>query len=99
MTVRALKTIPPAGRPRPSRPSTAFSPIAMAAPAASPISEAMRPIATASMSTERRTWRRLAPSARSRPFSLVRWATVMANVFKITKAPTSRATTAKMSRK
>jgi hypothetical protein len=58
----------------------------------------MMPTATASMSTEARTWRLLAPSARSKPFSLVRWATVMANVFRMMKAPTTRATTAKMSR-
>jgi hypothetical protein len=71
-------------------------PAATATPAASPISAAMRPTAAASISTEPRTWRLLAPSARNRPFSLVRWATVMAKVFKMMKAPTSTATTAKM---
>ena len=42
---------------------------------------------------------RLAPSARSRPFSRVRWATVIENVLKIMNAPTSNATKAKTSMK
>ena len=97
--VRAVNTIPPAGRPKPSPLSMAFRPMATATPAASPISDAMMPTTTASSSTEPSTCRLLAPSARIRPFSLVRCATVMENVLKIMKAPTSSATTAKISRK
>ena len=82
-TVLALTTRLPAGRVSPNADSSAFRPAATATPAASPSSAAMTPTARASMSTEARTWRRLAPSARSRPFSLVRWATVMANVFRM----------------
>ena len=55
------------------------------------------PTATASARTEPSTWRLLAPTALSKPFSLVRWATVIENVLKIMNAPTSRAMTAKMS--
>ena len=57
------------------------------------------PTVAASTSTPPRIWRLLAPSARSRPFSRVRCATVIENVLKIMKAPTSRATTAKISMK
>ena len=96
MTVLAVRTRLPAGRPNPNAPTSAFRPAASRTPAASPITAAMRPTAAASMSTEPRTWRLLAPRARNRPFSRVRWATVMAKVFKMMKAPTSRATTAKM---
>ena len=77
----------------------AFRPMATATPAASPITDAMMPTTTASSSTEPSTCRLLAPSARSRPFSRVRCATVIENVLKIMNAPTSSATTAKISRK
>ena len=42
-----------------------------------PISEATSPIRAASISTERSTWRRLAPSVRSIANSRIRWATVI----------------------
>ncbi len=64
-----------------------------------PSSDAMTPTTNASRSTDSRIWRRPAPSARSRPFSRVRWATVIENVLKIMKAPTSRATRANTSMK
>ena len=80
----------PSALSRPSRPA------AMAIPAASPMAEAMTPTATASAITEPSTWRLLAPSARSRPFSRVRCATVIENVLKIMNAPTSSAMIAKI---
>ncbi len=99
MAVRAAKTIPPEGMPNPSALSMAFRPIATPTPAASPISDAMMPTTTASSSTEPSTCRLLAPSARSSPFSRARCATVIENVLKIMNAPTSSATTAKISMK
>jgi hypothetical protein len=98
-TVRADRTRLPPGRAKPNTPSSALRPVATANPAASPSTAAMAPTATASTSTQPRTWRRLAPRARSRPFSWVRWATVMANVFMMMNPPTTRAITAKISRK
>ena len=60
-----------------------------------PAAEATSPTTTASASTEAMRWERLAPSARSRPSSRVRWATRIEKVLKMMKAPTSRATAAK----
>ena len=53
----------------------------------------------ASSSTDRATWRRLAPIARSRASSRLRWATRIEKVLTIRKAPTVRAMPAKTSRK
>ncbi len=53
----------------------------------------------ASPSTDAFTWRRLAPMARIRASSLVRWPTRMLKVLKIRNAPTNSATPAKTSRK
>ena len=53
---------------------------------------ASRPITTASVRTPARTWRRVAPTIRSSPNSLVRWATVIESELKIVKPPTSTAT-------
>ena len=91
ITVRAAKTMPPAGMSMLRAASRALSPAATATPTPRPTAEASSPTVTASASTEDRTWRRVAPSARSRPFSRVRWATVIENVLKIMNAPTSRA--------
>ena len=52
---------------------------------------------TASTSTERMTWRRLAPMARSRAISRVRWATMIENVLWMMNDPTKRAITANVS--
>jgi hypothetical protein len=70
--VRGWKASPPAGMPKPSASSSALRPAAMPSPAASPRKEARSPMTTASTSTDPSTWPRLAPSARSRPFSRVR---------------------------
>ena len=52
----------------------------------------------ASSSTEPSTWPRVAPMARSRASSRVRWATRMLKVFEMMNQPTNRAMTAKTSR-
>ena len=57
------------------------------------------PIATASIRTELRIWRREAPIVRSIPNSLTRWATVIENVLKIRKEPMKTAMKPKTSRK
>ena len=49
--------------------------------------------------TERMTWRRLAPMARSSASSRPRWATRMPKVLMMRKDPTKSATPAKTSRK
>ncbi len=50
----------------------------------------------ASVTTEPRIWRRLAPSVRSIANSRVRWATVIENVLKIKNAATNSETPAKI---
>ena len=67
-------------------------------PAASPMTEASRPMTTASISTEPITCRRLAPIARISASSRVRCATMIENVLRIRKMPTNSATPAKPSR-
>ena len=49
----------------------------------------------ASISTERKTWRRLAPTIRSRASSRVRWPTMIEKVLKMVKPPTNREMKAK----
>jgi hypothetical protein len=44
---------------------------------------------SASISTVRRTWRRVAPIARSAASSRLRWATTMAKVLAMISAPTN----------
>ncbi len=58
--------------------------------------DAIRPTANVSISTERSTCARDAPSTRSSANSLVRCATVTVKVLKIKKPPTSSATPAKI---
>src|SRR6266545_3286101 len=67
-------------------------------PAASPRTDASRPITTASTSTEPIICRRLAPIARMSASSRVRCATMIENVLRIRKMPTNSATAAKPSR-
>jgi hypothetical protein len=97
MIVPAVNTTPPAGTSKPKADNNAFSPAETSTPAPIPISDAMIPTANASRRTDVRIWRRLAPSARNNAFSRVRWATVMKNVLKMMKPPTSKAMTANTS--
>ncbi len=57
------------------------------------------PTTSASPSTDALTWRREAPSARSRASSRLRWATRIEKVFTIRNVPTTMATAANTSRK
>ncbi len=66
-------------------------------PASMPSTAPTTPTASASPVTSSRTWRRLAPSARSSANSRWRWATVIENVLKIRNAPTKVAIPAKIS--
>ncbi len=86
------------GRSMPAPPSRAPSPLAARTPSARPVSEATVPTASASTSTERSTWPRLAPSARSRASSRVRCATRIEKVFQMMKEATNSETSAKASR-
>jgi len=94
-TVRSANTIPASGR----SPPIAVSSLASPNPANSPITEASSPITTPSITTERMTCLREAPSVRSVANSRVRWATVIDSVLKITNAPTNRAIPPKPRRK
>jgi hypothetical protein len=71
-TAPALSVRPPAGRPNPKAAKRPFRPRATTTPPNRPITEATAPITAASPTTEARTWRRLAPRARSRADSRVR---------------------------
>ena len=51
-----------------------------------------------SLRTEVITWRRLAPTARSRASSRSRWATMIEKVLKMTKDPVNSATNANTSK-
>ena len=94
-TVRSANTIPASGR----SPPIAVSSLASPNPANSPITEASSPITRPSITTERMTCLREAPSVRSVANSRVRWATVIDRVLKITNAPTNSAIAPKPSRK
>ena len=91
MTVRASKTSGPDGSVTPKPLSSFSSPTAASTPSPRPISDDTSPTITASPSTERNTWRRLAPTMRSSASSRVRWPTVMENVFRMVKPPTNSA--------
>ena len=80
MIVRAPKTVSVDGRSMPADANTPLRSLARPMPAASPISDATVPIASASTTTERSTWRRVAPSARSNASSRERCATVIESV-------------------
>ncbi len=67
-------------------------------PAPRPMMDAITPITAASVSTELMTCRRLAPIARIRASSRVRWATMIEKVLRIRNTPTNSATPAKPSR-
>ena len=91
ITVRASNTNGPDGNVTPNPLSSFSSPTAASTPSPMPISEDTSPTISASPSTERNTWRRLAPTMRSSASSRVRWPTVMENVFKMVKPPTNSA--------
>ncbi len=70
--VRVLNTVAAWGRLIPNETSSELSALASSRPRNSPTIEASVPITNASTRTERRTWRRVAPSVRSVANSRVR---------------------------
>ena len=97
--VRVLNTVAAWGRLIPNDTSSELSALASSSPRNSPTIEASVPITNASTSTERSTWRRVAPSVRSVASSRVRCAIVIDSVFAITKLPTNSAMPPNASRK
>ena len=86
--VRVEKTVAPCGRSIPIATNIAFKPFARASPRKSPTTEPKTPIRNASITTDRSTCRRDAPSVRKVANSRIRCAIVIESVFAITKAPT-----------
>ena len=97
MTVRASKTSGPDGSVRPNPLSSASRPTAARTPRPSPMRDDTSPTIAASRSTERKTWRRLAPTMRSRASSRVRCPTMMENVLTMVNEPTKSAMNANTS--
>ena len=87
--VRAWKTVAALGRSNPVAAKTALSPFASRSPRKRPASEPRIPITSASTTTDRRIWRRVAPIVRSVANSRTRCATVIDSVLAITKLPTN----------
>ena len=90
--MRAAITVPVFGRSIPKLLKTALRALAKPIPASTPSTEPSTPMIVASSTIPRRIWPRVAPSVRSMPSSRIRWATVIENVLKIRKLPTSSAT-------
>ena len=99
MIVRVLNTVEAWGRLIPNDTSSELSALASSRPRNRPMIDASVPITNASTRTERRTWRRVAPSVRSVASSRVRCAIVIDRVLAITKLPTNRAIPPNASRK
>jgi hypothetical protein len=98
MIVRGEITSAVGGSFRPMAPMSAFSPTARKAPTTTPMRDANRPTIVDSSKTENSTCRRVAPSARNRASSRLRWVTTMLKVLKMMNAPTNSATNPKTSR-
>ncbi len=96
-TVRGANTSAPVGSVVPNPRSSASSPSAASTPRPRPITAETSPVMAASASTERNTWRRLAPTTRSRASSRVRCPTVIEKVLKMVNPPTNREMNAKTS--
>ena len=79
-TVRSSNTSGPEGSVTPNPLSSASSPSPASTPRPRPITEETNPVMAASARTEPNTWRRLAPTIRSRASSRVRWPTMIENV-------------------
>ena len=97
ITVRASKTSGPDGSVTPNPLNRASRPSAASTPRPRPIRDETSPTIAASSITERKTWRRLAPTMRNSASSRVRWPTMMENVLRMVKPPTKSAMKAKTS--
>ena len=80
IAVRGSNVSGPAGRLVPKPLMSALSPMAATTPRPTPIADETNPTIAASVSTERSTCPRLAPTIRSRASSRVRWPTMIENV-------------------
>ena len=80
ITVDGAITMGPPGTSRPTALSRARRPNDISTPTPRPTAEATTPTANDSNTTERTTWARLAPMARSMAISRARWATTMEKV-------------------
>ena len=96
---RASTPTPASGKPKDMASMPACSSFTRPAPTRMPSSEPTRPMIAASASTAVVNCEREAPSARSRPNSLVRCATIIAKVLEMMNVPTSRAIRPKARRK
>ncbi len=99
ITVRMCRTSPLFGSVKPTASNSLKRPTPSPRPTAIPTAEAKLPIASASMTIERRTWRRVAPSVRRVASSRVRCAIVIDSEFAITNEPTKSAIPPNASRK
>ena len=97
IAVRGSKTSDPGGSVIPNPRSSASRPSAASTPRPRPITEDTSPVMAASPSTERNTWRRFAPTMRSRASSRVRCPTMIENVLKMVNPPTNKEMNAKTS--
>ena len=97
ITVRAVSCSVSSGRVNPPAASSACSATAISSPNPIPTTDATAPMSPASSTTEPTIWRRLAPTARNRASSRVRWPRRMANVLLMKNAETRSATPAKPS--
>ena len=98
ITVRGSITVPVLGRSAPMLLKSALSAPATPIPATTPATEPTSPMIAASSTIPRRICPRVAPSVRSIPSSRMRCATVIENVLKMRKLPTSSATPPKTRR-
>ena len=73
-------TTSPLGISRPTAASSPRRPKDISTPAPRPMADATAPTMADSSSTERSTWRRLAPTARSMAISRMRWAMMIEKV-------------------
>src|ERR1700750_710264 len=96
-TVRGSNTSDPEGSVTPNPRSSASSPSAASTPRPRPITDETSPVRAPAPSTKRNTWRRLAPTIRSRASSLVRCPTMIENVLKMVNPPTNSEMNAKTS--
>ena len=92
--VRGSSAMPAVGMSTPRALNSRLMPLATPRPAPMPTAEARTPSVSASATTERSTWRRLAPRARSIANSRRRCATVMLKALKMMNAPTKTETPA-----
>src|SRR6516165_3546683 len=90
---------PVTGRATPNADNSAARPLDTASPRMAPAAAPAAPTRAASASTERNTWPRPAPSARSSASCRDRWPIMIENVFQITNAPTNIATPANAAKK